>query len=425
MKAKIRTREKCPKGCPFVFKEDKGFYCPIHETYARRHFLYFRWKGGEYPIYHDGDGQWLDSYKRAQLLQASIEVEIAREEAGGPAFNPRRFLKADQQKFWITNLIEEFKKEKTYRPSCAKDYRRYFKTAQVFFGPKDARKLENKDLVDYVKFITAKGLSPKTVKNYFDAVRTFLIWCRQDRRIKMEEMTKFPKIRPVRKRRPWIDQEDQLNLLEGVDLEDRPIILFSLLHPTRPGETRAIRLDDVNLKQHSIFINGTFSKNTYVDGRKGHDIGSDPYEVPIRDEMYDWIARRCEEALPGAWLFANPRTGGPYTQEALGTIWRKLRKRMNLPSSFRLYDASRHSIASQLRAAGVGIEDVKEHLGQKDIRTTMIYAGPTVQKLRANLEKLRIGRVYDFATGKVIDQPAQEKVRPSRDQTVPRSRKKQ
>lgn len=404
MKAKIRTRERCVHGCVFAFDEIRGFHCPAHGTFPRRYFLYLHWENKRYNIYHDQDGGWLDSYKRAQLLQASIEVDVSKAIAGPGIFNAKRFLKADQRKYWIMNLLDDFLPLKTYRPSCRKDYKRYYDRAKGFFKTKDIRKLENAEILDYLRFLEKGKISLKTQKNYLDALRTFVIWCREDRGMRMENLTKWPKIKPVKAKRRWISQADQIDLLQYIEPADQPIVLYTALHGTRLGESRAIRIRDVDLKNRLIVISGTFSGNVYMDGRKGQD--SEPYEVPIRDEIYDWIADLCKEALPGAFLFVNQRNGQAYSQQKMRRIWAKVREGAGLVKEFRLYDATRHSFASQLRAAGVDIADVRDHLGHKDIRTTLRYAHGSVEKLRANLKKLSLGKVIPLT----VPKPDQEAV---------------
>jgi len=70
-----------------------------------------------------------------------------------------------------------------------------------------------------------------------------------------------------------------------------------------------------------------------------------------------------------------------------------MRVRAKLSPDLRLYDATRHSVATQLRLAGVPLPDIKDQLGHSDIRTTMKYAHGDLEKLRGNLEKLSLKKV--------------------------------
>jgi len=70
-----------------------------------------------------------------------------------------------------------------------------------------------------------------------------------------------------------------------------------------------------------------------------------------------------------------------------------MRVRAELSPDLRLYDATRHSVATQLRLAGVPLPDIKDQLGHSDIRTTMKYAHGNLEALRSNLDKLSLRKV--------------------------------
>jgi hypothetical protein len=50
-------------------------------------------------------------------------------------------------------------------------------------------------------------------------------------------------------------------------------------------------------------------------------------KVPVHPELEAYYAARRLQGLPGAWLFQNPRTGGPYSVQALRKIWTKVKGR--------------------------------------------------------------------------------------------------
>jgi site-specific recombinase XerD len=100
-----------------------------------------------------------------------------------------------------------------------------------------------------------------------------------------------------------------------------------------------------------------------------------------------------KDALPAAWLFPNPRTGGSYSVQAIRKIWDKAKAQAGIGKELRLYDATRHSFASQLREAGVKVEDLRDHLGHTTIQTTLKYAHGSLAAMRANLEKLSLRKV--------------------------------
>ncbi len=63
--------------------------------------------------------------------------------------------------------------------------------------------------------------------------------------------------------------------------------------------------------------------------------------------MFEYIKHRVEGNLPGTYLFVNVNTSKYYSENQLTKIWDAVRDKVGLAKSIRLYDATRHSFASQ------------------------------------------------------------------------------
>jgi integrase len=387
MIGKIRTKQKCPV-CqqPFIHVAKLGFLCSAHKTTPKRFFVDLYWKK-QIRVYSDKQGQPLDSYHRALSLQSRITYEVENH-----TFDPSKYMRSEMEEFYVSNLLDKFEKRKlpSIAPSYQKDYRLMVRRAKEFFGLNDIRELKKKDLIEYKEHLERLNLSPKTVKNGMDHFKTFLRHCKEDLEI-IGSYPSFPKVEITEKSVRWVGREDQIKLLEYIPEEDRPIIAFLALHGQRPAEARALRVKDVDLGKGTIMISSSFSGRILRNKRKGK--GSKPVEVPIHPELYDFIASRVNQSLPGAFLFTNPRNGQPYSANKLRRIWENVRTKAGVSRDLRLYDITRHSFASQLREAGVPIESIKDHLGHADIRTTLKYAHGKLGTMRANLEKLSLQKV--------------------------------
>jgi integrase len=387
MIGKIRTKQKCPI-CqkPFTHVPKLGFLCSAHKTTPKRFFVDLYWKK-QIRIYSDKQGQPLDSYHRALILQGKITHEVENH-----IFDPSKYMRSEMEKFYVSNLLDKFEERKllSLAPSYQKDYRLMVRRAKDFFGLKDIRELQKMDLIEYKEHLERLNLSPKTVKNVMDHFKTFLRYCKEDLEI-IDSYPSFPKVEITEKSIRWVGREDQIKLLEHIPEEDRPIIAFLALHGQRPAEARALRVKDVDLGKGTIIISSSFSGRILRDKRKGR--GAKPVEVPIHPELYAFIASRVNQSLPGAFLFTNPKNGQPYSANKLRRIWENVRRKVGAFRELRLYDATRHSFASQLREAGVPIESIKDHLGHADIRTTLKYAHGKLGTMRANLEKLSLQKV--------------------------------
>jgi len=165
-----------------------------------------------------------------------------------------------------------------------------------------------------------------------------------------------------------------------------------MLHGCRPGEARAIRLKDVDPRRQVITISRTWSGTQIREVRKGPRGSAGPYTIGIHPEMKEWIEKRLTEALPEAFLFVNhgQALGMHYTQSALDRIWNRVRQAAGLGPELRLYDATRHSFASNLSNSGTDLKKLKDMMGHADIRTTLKYAHGNVEHTRADLAKLSL-----------------------------------
>lgn len=393
MVGKIRTNERCPV-CqqPFSHIPKVGYVCVSHQTIPKRVYLDVGWQGRRIRIFSDKQGQVLDSYQRALNLQAKITYEVENH-----CFDPLKYVKQEVEKFWVTNLLDRFQEAKInyIAPSYQKDYRRMIKVAKDYFQTKDVRELRKLDLINYKEYLEKNfSIGPKTVKNILGLFRTFLRWCKNDLEV-IENYPAFPEVDVPEPKFKWLDQEGQSALFEMVPAEDRPIVSFLMLHGVRPGEARALKIRDVDLKNRTVTISATFSGDIYRERRKGRK--AKPYTLPLHQECYHHIDERVKNNLPEAWIFPNPRTGNAYSESSLQRVWNTVREEAKVSRDLRLYDASRHSVASQLRNAGVSLQDIKDQLGHSDIRTTEKYAHGSLQSLRTNLQKLSLKKVVPIS----------------------------
>lgn len=388
MKGTIRTKEKCPV-ChkPFSHIPKLGFLCSDHKTTPTKVYLDLFWNGQRIRIFSDKQGQGLDSYQRALNLQAKITHEIENY-----IFDPSKYVRSEVEKFWAMNLLDQFKTYKldSIAPSYQGNYRGMIQAARDYFGVDDVRDLRKLDLINYKAHLEGKGITGKTLKNYLDLLKSFLNYCRND----LEVIVSFPSFPDVEVQEPkfkWVDQEDQIRLFEHISESDKPIFAFLMLHGCRPSEARALKIKDVDLRNQTITISATFSGRVYREKRKGKR--SKSVVIPVHSEMIEFIASRVCQGLPEAFLFINPRTGKPYSQNRLRKIWDKVRKKAGISKQLRLYDATRHSFASQLIKSGASLLAVSKLLGHSSTKMTERYTHQAIEGLRTDLQKLSLKNV--------------------------------
>src|SRR4030042_1923935 len=200
----------------------------------------------------------------------------------------------------------------------------------------------------------------------------------------------------------FITQEDQQKLYSLCPESDKPIIAFLMLHGQRPGEARALRVQDVNIFNRSITISSTWSSNELRPFRKGEDAPA--ITIPIHPECLPYVTDRVKSATPAAWLFINPRSGGHYTDSALDRVWKGILKRAGI-TGLRKYDAFRHSFATNLILQDTPLKKVQRLLGHTSSATTERYTHIDVEGARADLEKLSLKKVVKMKRKAIANKP--------------------
>jgi hypothetical protein len=147
MQGTIRAKGICPV-CQNKFTEVKrfGYICSEHKTVPKRFFVDLFYKGQRIRVFSDKQGQPIDTYQRASDLLSHINYEIRNY-----SFDPTKYVKQQLEKFYVANLLEKFLEAKIeiLAPSYKKDYMRYVRIAQGFFGAMDVRELKKIDLINY------------------------------------------------------------------------------------------------------------------------------------------------------------------------------------------------------------------------------------------------------------------------------------
>ena len=88
-----------------------------------------------------------------------------------------------------------------------------------------------------------------------------------------------------------------------------------------------------------------------------------------------------------AWLFQHPVTGDAYGQASLYKLWSRIREKAKISKDIRLYDATRHSRASQEANKGVPSHTIGELLGHSNDQMSKRYTHLDVDTQRTVLKQ--------------------------------------
>lgn len=198
----------------------------------------------------------------------------------------------------------------------------------------------------------------------------------------------FPSIKAVPRKLPVTLSSEQVRRLLAepkpdtvIGLRDRAML--ALLYGTgiRASECAGLRNSQVDLRQLTIT----------VQGKGGHE-----RVIPLNPELAEVLrvyVKARGPALPGAPFFRS-RFGRPLSR---GSIYERVRtwgqrSRVGCPlSPHRL----RHTFATHLVRAGVGLVTIRDLLGHRLITSTQIYLHVTADDLRAAAARHPISRLLD------------------------------
>lgn len=92
-----------------------------------------------------------------------------------------------------------------------------------------------------------------------------------------------------------------------------------------------------------------------------------------------WILRQLAGRTDSEYVFANPKTGKPYT--TITRVWYRIRKKAKVNPKARLHDL-RHSWAHRILAAGHSVTELQFAMHHSDPRTTMKYSHASPRMMR-------------------------------------------
>ena len=222
-----------------------------------------------------------------------------------------------------------------------------------------------------------RNLAPATRAQHHASLRSFFDWCYKHDLIAANPMGKFdtPKVSPGLPRPiPGKDLERVTRIIRKADARER--LLFTLILETglRVDEALGIYVEDIRLDpgQEGIRFRGK---------------GDCEREVPLPFEFESLKLLRAYLRTEG--LTAGPlfRTGKHedrrMTYNAALYQWRKIRKEAGVGCEIHQL---RHTAATRMLNAGVGVGTVRRLLGHRNLQTTQRYAELGDATVRQELE---------------------------------------
>jgi integrase len=372
MTGKIRVARRslaCPK-CGDFFEDigKKGYICPNCLTVPDRYYLDIHFRGKRVRVFCDKQGKPLDSYERSFDLLAHINYEI-----NDRSFDPSRYIKSEQKEFYFSVRMQDWIRIKEIElqkgrlaPSTLKAYKIYMGNYYVpYFKSRDIREIRTYDIEQFYLSLQ-HSLSPKYQKCLVDTLKNF--FCHMHRLEYIEKMPVFPAVTVDEKTPSWISRQMQDKILSFIGQGDRSIFVFLTRQGIRPGEARSLKVKDMDFGRGILIVSRTFSENVIHERTKSKRV----FPRLINPELLPMLGSLCKNKFPESFVFSNPRTARPYNDKTINRIWNKACESAGVEID--LYNATRHSVASQASSKGAPLQAIKAVLGHTDFRTTLKYA---------------------------------------------------
>jgi integrase len=387
MKGSIRTKEVCPQ-CRGKFKEEsKGLFCPKCRTTPSRFFIdWYLGQGQRLRKFTDDRGYPFSSYDHAFRY-----LNKMRDQVDNGKFDPREYVRVEIKKLQFSNYARAWlsgRRNKVGIDRLSRDYLRsleiYFEKYLIpFFEHISIREIHEGHIERFKETLPAK-LKPKTVSNMLAGLRKML----RDACFKYKDILHvpdFPKVQVPEPETKWVWEDEQMRILEGIrNSIYKACIRFLMLQGCRPGEARALRWENVDFEKEIptpdgqiikgvITIRAAMDQEVYEERTKERDVRVLPMHPEVRQ-----ILSNLPRCLSG-FVFAY--RGKPIIKNCLTMAWVRATRKAGVNIS--LYQATRHSFASQAINSGTPKHLIGAFLGHKDPKSTERYAhletGPLVQ----------------------------------------------
>jgi len=370
MKVKVRSEERCIKCNGKFILTARGLVCRNHpKSQPNHYYLDWYYLGEKFKLYG------FDSFREAITKAGAIEQEITEHKfrpehyKGHTAKVKKEFAFEERYKSWMTI------KEQTVKPAYFRKIEQYGVEYISFFGREDIRTIGADRIASYHETMLGK-VGNKTQYNKMGVLHSFFqsLFDREA----IHSMPRFPKVKFKKKEPVWINEEQQILILNAISEQHRAIFKFLFGTGCRHGEARALHWDDVDFEKEIITIRHNFSANVLTTPKDGEE-----RKIPMTRALKELLFKQ-PRTLHSPFVF-NLR-GKPYYESGLGKIWREACKKVGI-EGVRPYDGTRHSFASQLVNRGKSLEIIGEILGHSDIRTTKKYAHVHMDAMRRAMEE--------------------------------------
>ena len=295
--------------------------------------------------------------------------------------------------YWITLYLETHCTARGLRASSINAYeatlegfREYVRWRLKDVGPEQITARDVLEYLDYLRRERNNGASAvnrqiTVLRNFYRAIVSMGHLEPRD-----NPLANFPKVKAARRKLPRILNEEEVRkLIEHprtntvLGLRDRAILTVLYGTGIRASECAGLREDDIDWQEQTI----------HVVGKGGHE-----RTVPLNEEVIHMLKqyRLARGPVKSSDTFFRSREGGGMSRNAVYERVRTTGRKARIEKRVSPHQL-RHTFATHLIKAGVGLVTVRDLLGHRMITSTQIYIHLTAQDLRQAAQRHPIGEL--------------------------------
>jgi len=172
----------------------------------------------------------------------------------------------------------------------------------------------------------------------------------------------------------WIEPAEQERILARTREPYRSYFLFLMRQGCRPAEGRALKWEDVKLREGIVIIRSAMDLNEYRPFTKERDVRY----LPLHPEVRELLAK-LPRPLHGGYVFVN-RAGRFLSASQVIVMWSRAAKAAGVRIG--CYQGTKHSLGTQAINRGVSERLLADFFGHRDLRSTRRYSKMLTETLK-------------------------------------------
>lgn len=281
----------------------------------------------------------------------------------------------------LDNFLEYLEYQKNYSKYTLINYQKDIETFYIFLKENkinNIKKVDYKILRNYLEYLYNKKYTSSSINRHVSSIKTYFKYLERENIIKNNPSILLNTVKKEKKLPKVINSNDIETILLLPDISTplgmRDSAILEMFYSTgiRVSELVKIKLNDVELSENRIKIEGKGNKERYV-----------LYGNILKEKMLKYVKEGRKELLQekqNKYLFLN-KNGEKLTERGIRVIIDNILKKAGEKIHISPH-MLRHTFATHMLNEGADLKIVQELLGHENLSTTQIYTHVSNERLK-------------------------------------------